>query len=93
MAIDQVLARAMKYACEGRVSRAVRLCRVSLPKKLGFKKFTVMTAFPALEELLQQAERIRTGSANGTEIAIIARDLAETWQKCVATTRRIYPTR
>ena len=92
MAIDQVLARAMKYACEGRVSRAVRLCRVSLPKKLGFKKFTVMTAFPALEELLQQAERIRTGSANGTEIAM-ARDLAEASQKCVATTRRIYPTR
>ena len=45
---------------------------------------------PALEEVLRQAERIRSGSADGTEIAM-ARDLAAAWSACVAVTRKMYP--
>ena len=51
---------------------------------------TLMPAYPALEEILQQAEMVRVGE-QGSSVTQLAVDLAVAWESCRKVTEQQYP--
>ncbi len=60
-----------------------------IPVSRGSK--AIMPAFPALEEILRQAEEIRTGAAEGRASSQMAIDLEKAWHACVHETTTQFP--